>query len=766
MLTSRKELPLTTKHGYYRHRYHLRAAFQTVAFLFLVSGYAAYYAFVPDSTRIGTETHDVSFLTSRKLLQTNVDPSFDSTFDSTFDAIAAADLVMIRESHDALKHLLPIEPFLDDVIAPVHSADWHRQRRAQTLCSDLQKADPTWLITFYIIGVIYMFLALAIACDEFFVPALEEMSSERRLNLSMDVAGATLMAAGGSAPELFTSLFGTFTESEIGFGTIVGSAVFNVLFVIAMCSLLSHEVLHLTWWPLFRDSSYYAFGLVILSILVGVVSPELIYLWEAVVLLVMYFGYILIMYFNQNIYKMITGKELQYPNEDDDDASSVEKEEEEVEESGNGDSPERPRQSASQRSMRSGDSFVLTADQVGGKPVNFRWQGTFRAGILKLLRDPNSWLDTAGVGIVAKIAGDVDHVFRQVDINGDGSIDRDELERLFELLECHLSPHELDEVFKQLDENDDGSISEHEFSKWYVRSEERILSQVKHVFDSFDINNSSTIDRSELKMLLGKLEPRVTDEDVEEAIGQMYKSGSRDEITFDEFSEWYRHSLIYERQKKAVEEDMEGVWENLKPPMGGGCWDWAKYLLVLPLVAVMTLTIPDVQRPGMGKWCYLSFFMSIAWIGAFAYLMVTWSEIIGNTIGIPSVIMGLTILAAGTSVPDLLSSVIVARRGNGDMAVSSSIGSNIFDILVGLPVPWILYTAWPSKPDTVFIGSDNIWVSIFVLLGMLIFVVGAVHCQGWRLTKQLGGMMFVFYIGFLVQAIVLELPFETCVDSL
>ena len=45
--------------------------------------------------------------------------------------------------------------------------------------------------------------------------------------------------------------------------------------------------------------------------------------------------------------------------------------------------------------------------------------------------------------------------------------------------------------------------------------------------------------------------------------------------------------------------------------------------------------------------------------------------------------MGLTFLAAGTSVPDLLSSVIVARQGKGDMAVSSSIGSNIFDVLVG-----------------------------------------------------------------------------------
>jgi len=52
--------------------------------------------------------------------------------------------------------------------------------------------------------------------------------------------------------------------------------------------------------------------------------------------------------------------------------------------------------------------------------------------------------------------------------------------------------------------------------------------------------------------------------------------------------------------------------------------------------------------------------------------------------------MGITFIAAGTSIPDLITSVIVARQGHGDMAVSSSIGSNIFDILVGLPLPWIL----------------------------------------------------------------------------
>jgi hypothetical protein len=316
------------------------------------------------------------------------------------------------------------------------------------------------------------------------------------------------------------------------------------------------------------------------------------------------------------------------------------------------------------------------------------------------------------------------------------------------------------------------------------------LSQVRHVFDSIDVDKSNTLDRAELKTLLAMLDPHVTDEDVSNAVDSMYKHGSRDEITFDEFSDWYKKSIIYERQKKQVEEDMEGVWENLMPPTEGGCMAWTWYIVALPLVVTLTFTIPDVRRPGLGGWCYLAFFLSIAWIGFYAFLMVTWAEIIGNTIGIPSVLMGLTVLAAGTSVPDLLSSVIVARRGSGDMAVSSSIGSNIFDILVGLPVPWILFIAWPTTAKTVDvspairafadfealsvavllifcsfslqIGADNIFVALFVLLGMLVFVIGAVHCQGWKLTKTLGGFMLIFYVVFLVQAIVLELPFDVC----
>jgi len=624
-------------------------------------------------------------------------------------------------------------------------------------CPVLEVADPKWFAALYALGTFYMFLALAIVCDEFFVPALEEMSSERHLNLSMDVAGATLMAAGGSAPELFTSFVGTFKQSDIGIGTIVGSAVFNVLFVIGMCSILSKEVLTLTWWPLFRDTSYYAVGLIVLSLLAGIISKGTIYWWEALILLAMYFGYVLLMYYNRKLYTKLTGKELVLPGESED------TQEEEETTATNGVA----------MVVQNGNSGAATAGGGAGqsppnspKKANFRWPGTFRAGVLKLLLHPQSWEEKGGIGIVAKIQGDVDHVFKQVDVNGDGTIDREELGKLFAKLEHEITEEELRSVFSNLDLDGDGTISEEEFSKWYISSEERILSKVKPIFDTFDADKSGTIDRNEVRELLKTLEPKVTESDVDDAIHAMYKSGPAEEITYEEFTDWYVHSIIYTRQQslieKQIEEEAQGVCEALSPPTGEGGVAWLKYLLVLPLVALLTFTIPDVRRPGFGKYCYASFALSIVWIGLFSLAMVNWVEILGNTIGIPSVVMGYTVLAAGTSVPDLLSSVIVARMGEGDMAVSSSIGSNIFDILVGLPLPWLIFTLWPTTPDVVLIQANGIWQSILILVGMLFAIIAIVHCQGWKMTRTLGGLMFLLYFAFLVQAILTEYLSNPC----
>ena len=312
------------------------------------------------------------------------------------------------------------------------------------------------------------------------------------------------MAAGGSAPELATSLIGTFRQSEIGFGTIVGSAVFNILFVIGMCSLLAKEVLTLTWWPLFRDSAYYTVGLVLLAVFTGFHTPNKIDLWESCVLFAMYIGYILLMWQNKNLYKTITGKVLEYPEEDetgddgDDDLRTASngsisgRNDDKIKDNNtnNDDSDDKNKHKQEEKptkDLRTGlqkqsskssvkshisiASHVSHISQRGGgsdqssthSHPHFLWQGTFRAGILKLLKDGDSWTDTAGAGMVSKIIGDADYVFEQVDKDGNGHIDREELRHLFDLLECHASLDELEEVFVELDTNGDGVVSKQTF---------------------------------------------------------------------------------------------------------------------------------------------------------------------------------------------------------------------------------------------------------------------------------------------------------------
>lgn len=271
------------------------------------------------------------------------------------------------------------------------------------------------LVVLAIVGVVYMFIAIAIVCDEFFVPALEEIASEKHLDLSMDVAGATLMAAGGSAPELFTSLIGTFSGSEIGFGTIVGSAVFNVLFVIGMCAICSKNILHLTWWPLFRDCTYYAITLAALAIFCGYTSPNEIELWEGVMMLALYIGYVTFMKFNERLYNRISRRIQQSKIADE---TSVE--------------------------IRNGSN--------AWKP------NTFRAGLLNFLIGKGSLVDKVGFAIVTKISGDVNAVFRKVDMSGDGYIDHDEFKKMIEMLETKLSEEDISRALEDLDDNRDGKV--------------------------------------------------------------------------------------------------------------------------------------------------------------------------------------------------------------------------------------------------------------------------------------------------------------------
>ena len=168
-----------------------------------------------------------------------------------------------------------------------------------------EPAKPAWHAWLYFFGVLYLFVGLAIIADDFFCPALDVIADQ--LDLSPDVAGATLMAAGGSAPELFANLMGTFMRTDVGFGTIVGSAVFNVLITVGLCAIVTTTPMQLTWWPMMRDSTCYTVVLFVLAYFFGVSSPQFIELWEASILFALYWVYVILMGYNTTLFAYFGG---------------------------------------------------------------------------------------------------------------------------------------------------------------------------------------------------------------------------------------------------------------------------------------------------------------------------------------------------------------------------------------------------------------------------------------------------------------------------
>ena len=152
----------------------------------------------------------------------------------------------------------------------------------------------------WIIVLLYFFIGLAIICDDFFVSSLERISES--LSLSEDVAGATFMAAGSSAPELFTSVMDTFYfTNNVGIGTIVGSAVFNILVIIALAAAMSKEDLLIDWRPFLRDCCFYSMSVVLLFVFVLYGS----FTWLHSLVLVLFYGlYVLFMVFNERLLAM------------------------------------------------------------------------------------------------------------------------------------------------------------------------------------------------------------------------------------------------------------------------------------------------------------------------------------------------------------------------------------------------------------------------------------------------------------------------------
>ncbi|KAL2082641.1 hypothetical protein ACEWY4_022459 [Coilia grayii] len=478
-------------------------------------------------------------------------------------------------------------------------------------------------VLLHIAAALYMFLALAIVCDDYFVTSLEKICE--KLDLSEDVAGATFMAAGSSAPELFASVIGVFiTHGDVGVGTIVGSAVFNILCIIGVCGVFAGQVVMLTKYAVFRDSICYIFSVVALIVFI---YDEKIVWWESLVLVVMYMIYILIMKFNSTLQRWCTGK---------------------------------------------GNKNVANGNAASGSEME--------------------------------------------DVKPTKAYTRGSVVMVDEIINASPPKYRFPEAGLRV------MITNHFGPKTRLRMASRLI----------------ITERQKL---------------VQAA------NGVESVVVVDGKTEMENGNVP---EDKPSEEEESELTSPFTVPRG--VMNKLKWLISWPLLLLLFFTIPNCAKPRWEKYFMLSFILSTVWIAVFSYFMVWMVTIIGYTLGIPDVIMGITFLAAGTSVPDCIASLIVARQGLGDMAVSNTIGSNVFDILVGLGVPWALQTMAVDYGSVVQINSRGLIFSVVLLLGSVALTILGIHVNNWKLDLKLGIYVLVLYAVFLCFSIMIEYNVFTFVN--
>jgi K+-dependent Na+/Ca+ exchanger-like protein len=574
-------------------------------------------------------------------------------------------------------------------------------------------------IALHFLFVAFCFIGLAIVCDDYFEASLEAICEA--LGLKEDVAGATFMAAGGSAPELFTSIMGVFvSKSDVGFGTIIGSAVFNVLFVIAVCAYVCPN-LALTWWPLARDSVFYLFAIVVLTCCV---EDQKVYWHEAFILLCCYALYVMIMYFNERLEKWVT--------------AAVER--------------EKKRGNACTRCFKAVTDHFLFESLV---------YIVILANVVAVFAEtPDATQATVDVIFIINLTCSVffivELVMRLV-ANGLFSHWRDPL-NVFDGILVALIVLEWVLSLMSTGTIDAGASSGvarimrvlRFFRAWRVLRLVALMRKANVVLldrgtqteegDDKNVRGYMTKEPSR-RSLAGASGSNLTQVKPVDASGSAFakEPGEKSESTGDSEP----------TEGGDGDDDDEGPPNPFEVPESacGKFW-WA---FGFPLHILMWLTIPHPGgRCGTKIWP-VTFIMCIAWITALSYAMVWMAVLIGFTLSIPDAIMGLTLLAGGTSIPDALSSLAVAKRGFGDMAVSSSIGSNVFDILIGLPVPWIIACWMGMNGGAVEIYSENLLIMILTLFIMVAIVIMTISWAGtFSLSKCCFSVSLFLFSLFLV----------------
>ncbi|MBU2550939.1 MAG: calcium/sodium antiporter [Proteobacteria bacterium] len=140
---------------------------------------------------------------------------------------------------------------------------------------------------------------------------------------------------------------------------------------------------------------------------------------------------------------------------------------------------------------------------------------------------------------------------------------------------------------------------------------------------------------------------------------------------------------------------------------------------------------------------------AIAWMGLGLVLLVASSRIlvwgavkIAQGLGISDLIIGLTIIALGTSLPELASSVVATRKGEHDIALGNVLGSNLFNTLAVVGIAGLIH---PLKIGPEVVSRDLFFM---IVLTVSLFVIGYGFRGPGRINRLEGASLLAAYIGY------------------
>lgn len=169
------------------------------------------------------------------------------------------------------------------------------------------------------------------------------------------------------------------------------------------------------------------------------------------------------------------------------------------------------------------------------------------------------------------------------------------------------------------------------------------------------------------------------------------------------------------------------------------------------------MLVSNTVLPGPeGRFGLVGFFCVILAIGILCYFMVDYTEKVGTLMGLSLNFLALTVLAAGSSAPEIFSNIYLVKHGKAQQAIGNAVGSNTMDICISfamVAIPVAIIKGGLAIEDEIM--SQTIFSSLLLLVYVAIFV-GMLWLSKWKITKTHAWVLNAMFVFFVVVNVLLD----------